>query len=126
MTQVEGRSRKAFWGRNYEVEKGSLTNRGTEQLVPEGCKISPAGTVLWGRGHGAGWVPRPHFTGCSGELCCGGGIPPGLVRAPMDSEWGRGYLKGTLAAVSDWRRKSKAREREGGWSCGVQWEKTGG
>ena len=52
-------------------------------------------------------MARPHFTGCSGELCCGGGIPPGLVRAPVDSEWGRGYLKATLAAVSDCRRKVK-------------------
>lgn len=53
----------------------------------------------------------------SGELCCGGGIPPGLVGAPVDSEWGKRLLKGTtLAAVSDWKvSRSQGEEVAGLW-----------
>lgn len=41
--EVEGRSGKAFRRRNYEVEKGSLANRGRNSLYQRGARSAMLG-----------------------------------------------------------------------------------
>lgn len=59
------------------------TEAGSSQ-TPEGCKISHAGDSAVGKEEG--WVARPHYTGCS-VSCAVEWNSPGLVGAPVDSEW---------------------------------------